>query len=58
MVAEHLKEKYEAQTAELYRSLGEFVVNFEHLMFGIKNKINLLCGFSWFVIAWLVSLVT
>src|SRR5690606_7135175 len=44
MVADHLKEKFESQIGELYRSLGEFVVNFEHLMFAAKNKINLLCG--------------
>lgn len=44
MVASPLKEKYSNQTAELYRALGEFIVQFEHLMFATKNKINLLCG--------------
>jgi hypothetical protein len=44
MVADHLKEKYEAQTSDLYRALGKFVVQFEHLMWAAKNKINLLCG--------------
>lgn len=46
MVAEHLKGKYEAQTAELYQALGKFVVKFEHLMWATKHRINLLCGFS------------
>lgn len=46
MVAEHLKPKYEAQTAELYRSLGKFVVRFEHLIFATKQKIQMLCGFG------------
>lgn len=46
MVAEHLKGKHKAQTADLYRAIGEFVVNFEHLMYASKNKANLLCGFG------------
>jgi hypothetical protein len=46
MVAEHLKGKYEAQTAELYQALGKFVVKFEHLMWAAKHRINLLCGLS------------
>lgn len=44
MVADHLKDKYSAQTADIYRALGKFIVQFEHLMYAAKVKINMLCG--------------
>ncbi len=43
MVAPHLQEKYDKQTGELYRSLGEFIVEYEHLVFAAKHKITMLC---------------
>ncbi|MCG8184451.1 hypothetical protein [Tenacibaculum piscium] len=43
-MSESKAEKFKRQIAEQYRSIGEFVVQFEHLFYAIKGKIRNLSG--------------
>ncbi|SOC79808.1 hypothetical protein SAMN06296241_1345 [Salinimicrobium sediminis] len=40
------KEKLRLETAEAYKAVGEFVVQFEHLSYAMKNKIRHIIGMS------------